>query len=113
MIYAVFIFAFLIVFVCSFLFAWLNIDRRYVCFTEKIKPPYAVVTLQNCEDCIEGIIRSLAGQIESQTGYINKLIIVDLDSQDDTASIAKKLCEEYPFITYTTKYEYLEEVSKL
>ena len=85
--------------------------------SEKIRPPYAVISVKNGEDCIEGVIRSMVWQLQSQAAdlknCINELIVVDLGSTDETSYIAKKLSQEYPFVHYMNKTQYLETISNL
>ena len=109
-----------IIFVFAYIFykaVILEIKGDFKGVEEKIKPPYAVLSVKNSEDCIEGIVRSIARQIQAQTapGYkcINDLVVIDLGSNDNTLVILNKLCSEYDFLHTVSKKQYLESVSRL
>ena len=79
-----------------------------------ISQPYAVLCVENQEDCIESIVRSIAWQMTIQNGnahYINELIVVDLGSNDRTLDILKLLAIEYSFVSIMDKNEYISLIS--
>ncbi len=81
-----------------------------------LSQPYAILCVENQEDCIESIVRSIAWQMTIQNGsahYINELIVVDLGSSDKTLDILKLLAIEYNFVSVMNKNEYLSFISAL
>lgn len=94
-----------------------EINRSGLKKVRKIKPPYAVVSVKNDEECVEGVIRSLAWQIKSQPdnglSFISELVVIDLESEDETPIILKKLSEEYDFLHIMNKSEYMESIIDL
>ena len=117
MIYIIFILLLVLTVLCIYLRNTILKSAAQQPESEKIKPPYAVISVKNGEDCIEGVIRSMAWQLQAQsadcTKCINELIVVDLGSTDETPYIAKKLSQEYPFVHYMNKTQYLETISTL
>lgn len=77
-------------------------------YTEQINPPYAVLSVKNCEGCAESLLRSIAWQMKSgdYTNCLDTLIVVDMKSEDDTPIILEKLSLEYPFICNMSMEEY-------
>lgn len=73
-----------------------------------------VVKVKNAEDTLEATIRSLVWKSLAYTrgNHMPQILIVDLDSQDSTAEIAKRLCKDYSFIQYTTNDLYLKAKNK-
>ncbi|MBR2405102.1 MAG: glycosyltransferase [Clostridia bacterium] len=64
-----------------------------------------VIKVKNSEETLEGVVRSVIWKClkSSFWGKIPDILIVDLGSDDSTAQIAQKLCEDYSFIYYTTE----------
>lgn len=64
-----------------------------------------VIKVKNSEETLEGAVRSVIWKClkSSFWGKIPDILIVDLGSDDSTAQIAQKLCEDYSFIYYTTE----------
>jgi len=74
---------------------------------ENKKNPQIIITVNNCEDYIEGYLRSLIFRIRhGKEKHINKIIIIDLDSKDNTKSIIEKLERDYEFIKLIDLQEY-------
>jgi hypothetical protein len=82
------------------------------CCIQKItKPPYTVITAKNNEDCIEGIMRLIINEMQSQeNGLVKELIVVDLGSCDNTVPILQKISNEYDFVHILSKEEYINTV---
>jgi len=95
----------------------------FFCYTKKdsvnstsISDFHSVLTVRNCEDSIEGIIRSLVWQINTTKNmslFPKKLIVIDINSEDKTLLILKKLSKEYPFIYPMSTGEYTEYIKHL
>ncbi len=117
MLYIIFILLIVLALLCVYLRNTILKVAAHQPESEKIKPPYAVISVKNGEDCIEGVIRSMAWQLQTQAAdfknCINELIVVDLGSTDETSYIVKKLSQEYPFVHYMNKTQYLETISSL
>ena len=62
-----------------------TIIMSYFC---KRKDTYMIVTTKNAEDCIEGILRL---SLFTKSNYIKKIIVVDMNSVDDTKKIVINL----------------------
>lgn len=63
---------------------------------------YVVIAAKNQEENIEAFLRSLIFKIlYGKENQIKEIIAVDLDSEDDTLNILKKLSEDYNFIKVT------------
>ena len=73
-----------------------------------------VVKILNAEESLEGVIRSLVWKIIKFTdgSFMPDILIVDMGSTDSTLDIAKRLCKDYSFISYTTKEIYEKIKSK-
>lgn len=67
-----------------------------------------VIKVKNGENSLEYTVRMLVWKMlgSSSLGYIPEILIVDMGSDDMTEKIAKKLCDEYSFIYYTTSELY-------
>ena len=73
----------------------------YICTYEKIdnNGMTLVVAVKNQEKNIEGFCRSLLFRyLSGKKDYINKIIVTDLNSSDNTKEIVKKLEEDYQCI---------------
>lgn len=117
MIAAIFICLIIFTLTCIFCRVTLFKSLKYHNESKKIKPPYAVLSVKNCEDSIEGVIRLIVRQLKTQsqscTNCIESLVIIDLGSDDETHSILEKLANEYPCILLTDKKQYIETISAL
>ncbi len=73
-----------------------------------------VVKVLNAEESLEAIIRSLVWKILCYTdgSFMPDILVVDMGSSDSTCEIAKRLCKDYSFISYTTKEIYEKIKSK-
>lgn len=103
----------LLIIVFSFLVASINHSENIPEFQPKYHSSYYVLTVKNVEDSIEGIIRSLIWQTQTSQTASEKLVVIDLDSDDSTQFILKQLAKEYPFIHPMSKTEYINFVSEL
>ena len=77
---------------------------------EKTVNSYTVITVKDCENDVEGIIRSLAWkQLRfAVCGIVPELYAVDLGSCDGTFEILQRLALEYDFLKPVHSYEYIE-----
>lgn len=62
---------------------------------------YRVMVLKDCQDSVEGLIRSMGWE-----DIGDDLIVVDMDSQDETPWILKKMEQELDFLYVMTPEEY-------
>lgn len=64
-----------------------------------------VIKVRNSEETIEATVRMVIWKSLSYShgGRIPDILIVDMGSDDSTPVIAKKLCDDYSFIHYTTE----------
>lgn len=76
--------------------------------------PTVVVKVLNAEESLEAVIRSLVWKTIKLTNgeFMPDILIVDMGSGDSTEEIAKRLCRDYSFISYTTKEIYEKIKSK-
>lgn len=68
-----------------------------------------VIKVKNSEESLEATIRMIIWKYlkyESEC-KLPEIIIVDMGSEDSTPEIARKLCQEYCFIHYTTEDIYI------
>ncbi len=74
----------------------------YICTCTKIESDgiYFIIAVKNQEEKIEGFMRSILFRIlYGKEECIKNVIITDLGSNDKTKDIAKKLEEDYNFIS--------------
>lgn len=73
-----------------------------------------VVKVLNNEETLEATIRMILWKILKIThgSFMTDILIVDMGSTDSTAEIAKRLCNDYSFIHYTTNELYLKNKSE-
>ncbi len=64
---------------------------------------YRVLVLKNCQETVEGLIRSMAWE-----DIRDDLIVVDLGSEDETPEILERLERELDFLYVMTPEEYQE-----
>ncbi len=62
---------------------------------------HRVIGVKDCEDSVEGMVRSLALEDVRE-----ELIVIDLGSKDETMEILQKLENEYDFLHVMTPAEY-------
>ena len=69
-----------------------------------------VVKVLNSQDTLEATVRMILWKCLSHShgSFTPNILIVDLGSSDDTPQIAKRLCNDYSFIEYTTNELYLK-----
>ncbi|MBO4940674.1 MAG: hypothetical protein J6D15_00450 [Clostridia bacterium] len=74
-------------------------------------PVKIVLSTKDSEDTIECFLRSFIHQlnVNKNAPFLppEELVVVDLDSQDNTFEILKKLSLEYPYIHPMTKEDYI------
>ena len=80
---------------------------------DSICSTHMVITVKNCEESIEGIVRSLVWQILNKPNLPTDIYIIDLQSSDQTLTISQKLAEEYSFIHTTSKADYIASINSL
>ncbi len=110
---------FIVLFLCFFLgigvlLIFLHKTHAKDILLKKIQPIHSVLTVRNMEESIEGIVRSFAWKIQSykekDSLYPQELIILDLDSTDNTFLILDSLAKEYPFIHPMSKTNYISYI---
>jgi len=108
---AVIIFKSVITFFCFY--GVVNLIKDLVVFfseekSENPKDTIVVIKVKNSAETLEGAVRSviLRSLKYSYNASAPDILIVDLGSDDETEQIAKKLCEDYPFVYYTTEQLY-------
>ena len=71
-------------------------------------PLYIIIVSKNNENCIEGIIRSFISNIKKhyKKGSLQKIVVIDHSSTDNTLNIINSLAREYDFIKIITKQDY-------
>ncbi|MBO5364428.1 MAG: hypothetical protein J6A56_03070 [Clostridia bacterium] len=69
---------------------------------------YRMIALQNCEDRVEGLIRSIAWE-----DIRDDLIVVDLGSTDETPEILERLGREFTFLSVMNPEEYREYCNEM
>ena len=74
------------------------------------KEMFVFIHVKNQEESIEYIVRNTIFQYLNKFGgrQVPYVVIVDKGSEDKTSEIAKKLCDDYDFLYYTTIDKYLE-----
>ena len=64
---------------------------------------YFIVAVKNQEEKIEGFLRSIIFKIlYGKEDYIKNIIVTDLNSEDNTKEIIKRLSKDYKCINTTT-----------
>lgn len=80
-------------------------------------PIIAVLPVKNCEDSIEGTLRHLLNQNSALPSHKNPafeyLVVLDIDSVDQTFEIAEKIATKHPFIYPLRKSDCLELLDKM
>lgn len=70
----------------------------YICTYTKLKSDgiYIIIAVKNQEEKIEGFLRSILFKIlYGREEELKNVIVADLESKDDTKTIAKKLSKDY------------------
>jgi len=70
----------------------------YICTYTKLKSDgiYVIIAVKNQEDKIEGFLRSILFKIlYGREEELKNVIVADLESKDDTKTIAKRLSKDY------------------
>ena len=80
---------------------------------KEIHPIFSVLSVKNCEDSIEGIIRSIAWKTSTNNEKSYHLVVLDTGSDDKTLDILKKLSQEYDFVHPMRKSEYINFIAEL
>ena len=73
-----------------------------------------VITVKNQQDSIEGTIRSIAWKSLNRLGHscVPTILVVDLESTDDTPKILERLSNDYDFIKVTNRQGYIDLLTK-
>ncbi len=81
-------------------------------YEKKITPIYAVITVKNSEDCIEGVIHSIIKEMKTTRDVFSPsgIVVVDLGSCDSTVQILEKLTSKYEYIYILQSSSYLDIV---
>jgi len=87
------------------------ISQLFLCVRKETcgkKDLFVFIHVKNQENNIEYIVRTtILNFLNSYGGRIVPyIVIVDKGSQDRTAEISRKLCDDYEFIYYTTEEDY-------
>jgi hypothetical protein len=92
-----------------------HVARRLQRRLQRPRPLTLVLVVQNSQDQIEGILRTL--MVRTAFGIRERHIIVfDAGSTDDTSIIVQRLCEHHHCLSYVRVAEeshWLDELSKL
>ena len=95
------------------IYACLDIARKAIAALFHKKPAisddlFLVLKVKNQQTTLEGIVRTLIWKhLRLQTGgFVPNILIVDMGSEDETPEIAKRLCDDYSFIYFTTEEQY-------
>lgn len=95
------------------IYAVIDIVRRMVTAVFRKKPAisddvFLVLKVKNQQSTLEGVVRALIWKHLRLNigGFVPNILIVDMGSDDDTAEIAKRLCDDYSFIYFTTEEQY-------
>lgn len=80
----------------------------------RLNSPSVVFTVKNRQEDIEATLRSFIWKcfLSSDSGEIMKISVVDLDSEDETMSILKKLECEYEFLSVYDKKSYINKIER-
>ena len=73
----------------------------YICTYTNLKSDgiYMIIAVKNQENKIEGFLRSIIFKVlYGKEEYIKDIIVADLDSNDNTKEIVKKLSQDYKCI---------------
>lgn len=76
----------------------------YVCTYTSLKPSgiYLIIAAKNQEDRIEGFLRSVLFRfLYGKEEFVKKIIVTDLNSDDETKEILQKINKDYDCIKYT------------
>lgn len=72
-------------------------------YKSKTNGTYIIIAVKNQEDKIEGLLRSVLFKITYGTEeYIKNIIVVDLNSKDDTKKIIERMSEDNENIKVTS-----------
>ncbi len=79
------------------------------------KKVYTVVFVQNEENTVEGMVRSLLWRnMHREVGDADSaILVIDTGSTDNTAEIVRKMEQDYPLIHLCTPEEFLDGMEKL
>jgi len=84
---------------------------------EEPPPSCLVFCTKNRENSIEYYVRLMAWQMKnalsSSAVWPKELVVIDLDSDDKTFLILKKLAEKYPFVHPMSKDEFIHFIDNL
>lgn len=98
-----------------FLLAFITLKQAHINPHAKFVkyPIYCILPVKNQEENIEGIIRHFARKTLADKNQFTELIIINLDSTDETLSILHVLSKEYPFVHILSKDEYITFIESL
>ena len=74
-----------------------------------------VIKVQNQQDKIEGVIRSIVWRSMADVKPLNipTILVVDMESTDETPIILEQLSRRYSFIKVASKKEYIEYIKSI
>lgn len=81
----------------------------------KLQVPYTVIAVKNREEDIETLIRSEAWRMlcGNEDCRVGDMVVIDLESEDATMPILKRLSREYAFLHPMTRDRYIEMIQSL
>lgn len=102
---------FLFILFCAFVSLYIS-DKNFH-KNKGLLPDHTIITVKNQEETIEATIRHIVNKMLYGKTLFTELIILDLDSTDNTPSILLRLSKDYPFIHITDKNSYKEYIDNL
>ena len=72
----------------------------------ELQQTHIVLRVKNQQDTIEGVIRAITWEPGA-----GEIIVIDMDSDDDTPVILKRLEDEFPFLHCMSKQEYIAYIA--
>ncbi len=72
-----------------------------------------VITAQNQEDVIEGIVRGFILKTAVDGDSLVNIVLVDVGSYDDTPKVMERLARQYPYIKFLKPGELCGYLTKL
>ena len=86
-----------------------TVINSYLTKKVKLSNAYLVIIVKNGENYIEYLTRkAIIRKVIEKANYIKEIIIIDLNSEDETSKIIRKLEKDYNFIKVLNK----EEINK-
>lgn len=103
----------LLIILFTLLFIFINNSGNAPELQSQYNSSHYVLTVKNCEDSIEGMIRSTVWQFQASESTLKTIVVVDLGSEDQTGFIIGQLAKEYSFLHPMSKTEYIRFITDL